>query len=209
MVRKPEHTARVAKAARLAPMERCARVAAAEPAARAVLARAALAVTAAAVLAAGLVTGPGPARAGSAGTAKAMSLYAKGDQMGAAALLTRLADRGDARAQAMLGLLYEHGHGVPQDFAVAAWWYGCAAEQGNANGQYLLGLAYDKGRGVPRDVVLSQKWLILAAARADRQERTIYARIRDAIATKMSRAQLTLAQQLALQWTPTTPAKTQ
>lgn len=168
---------------------------------RVALARAALALA----VAAGLAAAPGPARAGGAGTAKAMSLYAKGDYMGAAALLTRLAEAGDARAQAMLGLLYEHGHGVPQDFAVAAWWYGCAAERGDANGQYLLGLAYDKGRGVPRDVVLSQKWLILAAARASAEERSIYIRIRNAVATKMSRAQIALAQQLALQWTPTAP----
>lgn len=170
--------------------------------ARMVLARAALAL----LVVAGLAVAPGPARAAGAGTAKAMSLYAKGDYMGAAALLTRLAEAGDARAQAMLGLLYELGHGVPQDFAVAAWWYGCAAERGDANGQYLLGLAYDKGRGVPRDVVLSQKWLILAAARADRQEQAIYIRIRNAVATKMSLAQLALAQQLALQWTPTAPS---
>ncbi len=138
-------------------------------------------------------------------TAKAMSLYAKGDYMAAAALLTRLAEAGHARAQAMLGLLYEYGHGVPQDFAVAAWWYGCAAERGDPSGQYLLGVLYDKGRGVPRDAVLSQKWLILAASRAGRQERETYARIRDAVASKMSRAQINLAQQLALQWSPSAP----
>ncbi|MFG1393037.1 tetratricopeptide repeat protein [Xanthobacter agilis] len=134
-----------------------------------------------------------------------MALYAKGDYMAAARLLTRLAEAGDARAQAMLGLLYEYGHGVPQDFAVAAWWYGCAAERGDANGQYLLGRLYDKGRGVPQDVVLAQKWLILAAARSGRPERETYVRIRDAVASKMSRAQITLAQQLALQWAPSAP----
>ncbi|MDQ0503321.1 tetratricopeptide repeat protein [Xanthobacter agilis] len=134
-----------------------------------------------------------------------MALYAKGDYMAAARLLTRLAEAGDARAQAMLGLLYEYGHGVPQDFAVAAWWYGCAAERGDANGQYLLGRLYDKGRGVPQDVVLAQKWLILAAARSGRPERETYVRIRDAVASKMSRAQITLAQQLALQWVPSAP----
>ncbi|MFG1481251.1 sel1 repeat family protein, partial [Xanthobacter sp. V4C-4] len=97
---------------------------------------------------------------------------------------------------------------VPQDVAVAAWWYASAAEQGEATAQYLLGLAYDAGRGVPRDVVLSQKWLILAAARADRHQRDIYLRIRDAVATKMSRAQLHLAQSLAVTWTPAPPITT-
>lgn len=174
------------------------------PAARR-LGRAVRALVLALMLAAGLGLAAGPVQAGSSQTQKAMSLYAKGDYMAAAALLTRLAEQGDARAQAMLGLLYEYGHGVPQDYAVAAWWYGCAAERGDAGGQYLLGLLYDKGRGVPQDVVLSQKWLILAAARAGRQERSTYARIRDAVASKMSRAQLSLAQQLALQWSPSAP----
>lgn len=158
-----------------------------------------------AILVLALLSSPAAAAGARADTSRAMQLYAKGDYMGAAALLTRLAEAGNARAQAMLGLLYEHGHGVPQDFAVAAWWYGSAAERGDPNGQYLLGLLYNKGRGVALDVVLAQKWLILAAARADKQERDTYAAMRNAVASKMSRAQIQLAQQLALQWVPSAP----
>lgn len=155
---------------------------------------------AALLLAAALGLGSGgPAQAGSS---SAFALYARGDYAAAAARLMPLAVAGDAEAQALLGFLYEYGRGLPQDFVVAATWYCYAAEQGNATGQYLLGLAYDKGRGVPIDVVLSQKWLILAAARANRRERDVYIRIRDAVATKMSIAQVALAQQLARQWVP-------
>lgn len=146
---------------------------------------------------------PGLARAPT--MSQAYAAYARGDYVKAGTLLMPLAARGDARAQALLGFLYEYGKGVPQDFQLAADWYECSAQQGEATGQYLLGLLYNKGRGVPQDVVLSQKWLILAAARASRTERDAYTRMRDAVATKMSTAQRALAQQLALEWYPALP----
>ncbi len=112
------------------------------------------------------------------------------------------AERGDARAQALLGFMYANGRGVPQNHVVAARWYELAAEQGNATAQCLLGLMYDKGQGVPQEDVLAHMWLNLAAARARPRERDYYARLRDAVATKMSLAQLTEAQWLAFQWRP-------
>lgn len=155
---------------------------------------------AAAMLGAGLLGAAPAAQAGA--TADAYALYARGDYQRAAARLTPLAFAGDPRAQGLLGYLYEQGKGVPQNFVAAAAWYSCAAEQGEATAQYLLGLLYDKGRGVERDVVLSQKWLILAAARAGKQERDVYTRIRDAVATTMSYAQRARAQELAIAWSP-------
>jgi len=72
------------------------------------------------------------------------------------------ARRGNARAEALLGYMYEHGLGVPQSWPAAVDYYLLAAEQGDATGQYLLGLMYDKGFGVSRDVVQAYKWLNLA-----------------------------------------------
>ncbi|ABS67348.1 tetratricopeptide repeat protein [Xanthobacter versatilis] len=143
-----------------------------------------------------------PAGAGAPSTSGAFALYARGDYEAAAAELTPLAWAGDPRAQGLLGFLYEYGKGVPQNYVAAANWYASAAEQGEATAQYLLGLLYDKGHGVPRDVVLSQKWLILATARASRRERDVYTRLRNAVATKMSPAQLATAQRLAIEWAP-------
>ncbi|MFS8039331.1 tetratricopeptide repeat protein [Xanthobacter sp. AM11] len=153
-------------------------------------------------LATPLALAGGPAAAGPRTPGDAYAAYARGDYMAAGALLAPLAWQGDARAQALLGFLYEYGKGVPQNVAVAAQWYITAAEQGEPSAQYLLGLLYDKGHGVPRDVVLAQKWLILAAAGASRRERNTYTRIRDAIASKMSVAQLALAQQMAIAFVP-------
>ena len=120
----------------------------------------------------------------------------------AARRLVRLAVRGNARAQGLLGFMYEYGRGVPQDYVLAAEWYIRGAEQGDPAAQYLLGLMYDKGRGVPQDAVLAHKWLILAAAQTGHRDRDASIRLRDAVATKMSEAQIALAQRLASDWRP-------
>src|SRR5664279_1979980 len=67
------------------------------------------------------------------------------------AVIEQQAANGDAAAQWVLGVRYEHGKGVPQDYAQAAAWYRKAAEQGNATAQWLLGDLYDLGHGVPQD----------------------------------------------------------
>jgi uncharacterized protein len=113
------------------------------------------------------------------------------------------AERGNARAQAMLGFLYANGEGVPQSYDLAVHWYMWSAEQGDPTGQYLLGLMYDKGFGVPaQNVVLAYKWLNLAAAHAPRQNHDNFMLIRDAVASKMTRSQIEAGQQLAADFVP-------
>ena len=133
----------------------------------------------------------------------ALAAYARGDYIAAAKRLTWLAAAGNARAQSLLGFLYEYGYGVPQDYVIAVMWYERGAAQGDPAAQYALGLMYDKGKGLLPDAVLAHKWLILAAAGAGRRERDAYIRIRDAVATKMGHAQIALAQALASEWTAT------
>jgi TPR repeat protein len=133
---------------------------------------------------------------------RASAAYAGGDYVTAARRLGPLAAAGYARAQTMLGFMCEYGRGVPQDYVIAASWYTRAAEQGDPAAQAALGLLYDKGRGVPQDAVLAHKWLNLAAAAARGRQREAYTLWRNAIATKMSPAQLDLAQELASEWMP-------
>ena len=59
------------------------------------------------------------------------------------------AKHGEARAQYMLGEMYEHGRGVPKGNAAAMKWYRMAAERGHAKSQYKLGLMHEKGMGRP------------------------------------------------------------
>jgi TPR repeat protein len=107
---------------------------------------------------------------------------------------------GNARALGRLGFRYENGLGVPQNYIAAVDLYLRAAEQGDAFAQSRLGLSYDKGHGVPPDYILAYKWLDLAAARGSGHERSFYLRLRDAVASKMSLAQVVEGQRLALAW---------
>jgi TPR repeat protein len=98
--------------------------------------------------------------------------------------------RGNARALGRLGFRYENGFGVPQNYVAAADLYRQAAELGDTFAQCRLGLSYDKGHGVRQDFILAYKWLDLAAAKAPPRERDFYLRLREAVASKMSLAQV-------------------
>lgn len=144
-----------------------------------------------------------PLRAASADAlTRANAAYLRGDYVSAVRILTPLALRGNAKAQASLGFMYENGYGAPQAYDAAVDFYISAASRGNPFGQGMLGLMYDKGHGVQRDVVLAYKWLNLAAAHASRRERDYFLRLRNAVASKMSRAQIHEGQRLALIWAP-------
>jgi TPR repeat protein len=112
------------------------------------------------------------------------------------------AEAGDPRAQAFLGFMYQYGRGVPQNYALATYWYRRSAEQGNATAQHLLGLMFDKGLGVPTNHVAAHVWLSLAASRTKGPDHEDNVRLRDAVAAKMSFGQLYDAQALAQTWLP-------
>jgi TPR repeat protein len=61
------------------------------------------------------------------------------------------ADRGNAGAMGNLGLAYQHGRGVAQDYAKAREWYEKAADKGDAVAMTYLGELYEKGLGVAQD----------------------------------------------------------
>jgi len=134
--------------------------------------------------------------------ALASAAWARGDYVRTVNILTPLALRGNANAQAFLGFMYENGFGAPQAYDAAADLYFQAATRGNPFAQCMLGLMYDKGHGVPQDFILAYKWLNLAAARASKRQREYYLRLRNAVASKMSAEQIVLGQRLALLWAP-------
>jgi hypothetical protein len=89
--------------------------------------------------------------------------YYRGDYTTALRLIRPLAEQGDAAAQFWLGLMYDRGKGVPQDFAKAIKWYRLAADQGDAPAQRHLGAMYEHGKGVPQDYAEARKWVRQAA----------------------------------------------
>jgi TPR repeat protein len=85
--------------------------------------------------------------------------------------LRTLAAAGDADAAFRLGLIYDLGKAVPQDFVEAMTWYKLAAARGNATATFNVGVQYDAGRGVAEDHAEAARWYRRAAdlgfARAD------------------------------------------
>jgi TPR repeat protein len=75
----------------------------------------------------------------------------------------RAAEPQNPAAQYALGLMYELGQGVAQDYGAAVRWYRRAAVQGFAEAQNQLGLALARGLGVARDQAEPMRWLQLAA----------------------------------------------
>jgi TPR repeat protein len=123
--------------------------------------------------------------------------YHKGDYATALQIFRPLAEQGDAAAQVQLGVMYENGLGVPLDYAQAVALYRKAADQGDPFGQIYVGDMYRDGHGVPQDYVRAHMWYNLATSRG------FGAGSRDAIAAKMTPAQIAEAQRMAREWKPT------
>ncbi len=79
--------------------------------------------------------------------------------------LRKSAGQGFADAQLFLGICYEKGDGVPQDFSLAAEGYRKAAEQGKEVAQYHLANLYKRGQGVEKNLDEAVKWFRRAAER--------------------------------------------
>ncbi len=62
---------------------------------------------------------------------EAKAAYHQGDYATALRELRPLAERGDATAQAVLGVMYDKGQGVPQNYIEAHKWYNLAATKGD------------------------------------------------------------------------------
>ena len=74
--------------------------------------------------------------------------------------LSREADRTNPDLQFYLGLCYERGCGVSNDYAEALHWYRLSADNGNACAQCNLGLMYEKGLGVAQDFKKASEWYL-------------------------------------------------
>ncbi|MCH9853899.1 MAG: sel1 repeat family protein [Alphaproteobacteria bacterium] len=70
----------------------------------------------------------------------------------------KLSEQGDAEEQYILGLMYQFGKGVTQDYQEAVKWHRKSAEQGHADAQYSLGRKYYTGNGVTQNYQEAIKW---------------------------------------------------
>ncbi len=86
--------------------------------------------------------------------------YSGRDYVQTLRILLPLASQGNPKAQAILGIMYDYGQGVPKDRVKAIEWYTKAALQGVAVAQQQLGGKYFLGQ----DYQEAARWWHLAAA---------------------------------------------
>ena len=77
--------------------------------------------------------------------------------------MKKLAQTGNAGAQNYVGMAYDLGSGVGQDYDEAVKWYRMAAEQGHVDAQLRLGKMFGEGICMKQDVAEAVKWYRLAA----------------------------------------------
>ncbi len=123
---------------------------------------------------------------------EAMAAYERGDFDTAVKALRSVAEQGNPGAMSALALMYDVGHGVPQDSAEAVKWYRRAAQLGEKSAQYNLASMYDAGVGVPQDSLRAYVWFALSIASGNASA----ASERDAEAKKLSPEQLTTAKNI-------------
>ena len=63
----------------------------------------------------------------------AVDAYKRKDYGTAYKLIVPLAEQGDAEAQYIMGLMYDKGKGVPQDYVLAHMWWNIAGSNGYKN----------------------------------------------------------------------------
>lgn len=87
----------------------------------------------------------------------------RGDNGTALTGFKNLAEKGHAKSQFNLGVIYRNGQGVPADDQLAMAWYRKAADQGDAAAQYNVGEMYRNGQGVDKEDQTAYYWLLLAS----------------------------------------------
>ena len=71
--------------------------------------------------------------------------------------IKKAAEKGEAKAQKIIGDMYYYGSAGECDQKLAAVWYEKAAEQDDFTAQYFLGYMYMEGIGVPKNIDKAQQ----------------------------------------------------
>ncbi|MES1151268.1 MAG: hypothetical protein ABUL54_05185, partial [Dongia sp.] len=101
------------------------------------------------------------------------------------------------------GVVYYFGQGVPQDFARSLYWFEKAANQGCWTAYAATALMYRDGKGTGVDLGKAYMWLnISVAGLPDSVERDDLIKGREAVAGRMTTAQVEAAQKRSLAFKP-------
>ena len=94
--------------------------------------------------------------------AKAMQALESGDIKTATRIFTRLSDQGQIEAKTALGIKYDKGLGVPQNYKKAVNLFHQAAQRNDPIAQYHLGVKYVNGHGIQQNPVEAYIWFAIA-----------------------------------------------
>jgi len=111
------------------------------------------------------------------------------------------AEQGNWDALFNLASIFYHGnkeHMIFKDYVRAARYYRQAAESGDEIAQFSLGKMYAEGKGVIKDYIQAHMWLNISNARGHKPA----IKLRDALEKKMTKDQISKAQEMAKNWKP-------
>src|SRR4051794_40642784 len=117
--------------------------------------------------------------------------YAQRDYGRALALLTPLAEQGNAVAQLKLGIIFSRGKVGSPDHVAALGWFIKAAEQGQVEAQFELA----------QDEIEAFKWLELAADTGIGEDRDKALRARSLLAERLTPVEVSWAASRVEDWT--------
>jgi TPR repeat protein len=103
-------------------------------------------------------------------------------------------------AQVSLAEMYLAGQPFKQDFKEALKWYRKAADQDHPTAQYNLATMYSKGQGVGADPVQAHMWADLACQSAKGSELAEAVKLRDALESRLTAAQVAQSKRLGVEW---------
>ncbi len=114
------------------------------------------------------------AQVANAGVAEALAAVRRDDFQTAIAEFSALARNGDADAMITLGLYYQQGRGVPQDYAKAMDWYLQAFSLFNGDAYNNIGVMYRDGEGVKANRKIAHDLFLMTHMRGLGTEATQY-----------------------------------
>ena len=125
-------------------------------------------------------------------------LAQRGENVNAVRWFRQASDKGHIKATNALGFMYEEGRGVPQNYEQASSLYLKAMKGGNSDAMVNRAIMFTRGQGVNKDPLQAYMHLLLAAAYASDQEtRDAAVKLKDEVAAKLSKQQISRGQAMA------------
>jgi hypothetical protein len=89
--------------------------------------------------------------------------YQRKDYAAAVAKWRLVADKGNAKAQSLMGHMYFFGQGVKQDYPQAITWLNLAAAQGEPKAHFKLGSMHENALGFTQNKLMAAVFYTMAA----------------------------------------------